>query len=345
MREIIMTLNAINASTRTYPSNPFINNTSNSSNVNFGTSGLGVNSLNQLLKLVQQILANLQNPTRPNPDTAPSLPTTTVQKDNITDLLGLGRNAPFTPVVKDMDRSGTISKGDVVITYGGFTGGEINRRTLTAADVKAINKPVTTTVENAKNLNLTYAQSQNLNKLMGFEGAFSSSIKDMDNSGTLTKGDIALVYGGITEGEVARRTLTDADIKTIQQTSSGNGLQELTTNQAKWNFITPSKNYDFTLQNNGFRIDGGRSINISVRNGEITNANYADTGEAAPEYSRATIEGLFEQVKQAYTDNAERIDVTYDSSTGAPSSIYIDRSSMIADEESAYMISNVKVLP
>lgn len=337
-----MTINTISNSVPTVPNTSSTRRTNTPNSINFNINGQGLTSLTQLIRLIQKLLANLQNPTQPNPNTTPSISINTQQKDNITELLGLGRNAPFTPVVKDMDGNGVISKGDVVITYGGFTGGEINRRTLSAADVKAINKTTSINVDTAPNLNLTQAQQVSLNKLMG-GGAFSILVKDMDQSGTLTAGDIAISYGGATDGEeITRRTLSAADIQAINNPNKP--VQELDANKTKWDSSAPKKNYDFTLKNNGFRIDGGRPINISVRDGSVVSAKYADTGATADANSYKTIDGLFKVISDAFAENAAQVNVKYDSSTGAPSSIFIDYNSMMADEEAAYEISNVKIL-
>ncbi|WP_020558023.1 DUF6174 domain-containing protein [Thiofilum flexile] len=239
-------------------------------------ANMGINQsyFTQLIQLLQTLLATLQgtNPNQPTtpvtPETAPALTVNRTQQGNLLELMGYSRNAPFTVTIKDMDQSGAISQGDIAIIKGGFTGGEITRRTLSAADVQALN-----------------------------------------------------------------------------QTSTTSGSQTLQSNRAKWNDLAKSGNYDFTVSNNGFMINAGRPINISVRNGAITNAAYADTGEAAADYSRVTMNDLFKTIQDAYDGNAERVNVTYDSNTGAPASIFIDRSSMIADEETAYTVSNIKILP
>lgn len=238
--------------------------------VDRGNVGFNQNHLSQLIQLIRILLATLQgtNTTPPTtPETAPALTVGQNQQGNLLELMGYSRNAPFTTTIKDMDKSGAISQGDVAIIYGGITGGEIARRTLTAADVQALNKTPSTT-----------------------------------------------------------------DTQTLQA------------NQTKWNSLTSAGNYDFTVVNSGFRIDGGRPVNISVRNGAISSATYADTGTAAADYSRVTMQDLFKQINDAYTISAERVNVSYDATTGAPLSIYIDQSSMIADEETAYTVSNIKIL-
>lgn len=246
-----------------YPQNP--------NPINTGNTGINANYLAQIIQLIRLLINALQGaqPNNPiTPETAPALTLNSNQQGNLLELMGYSRNTPFTSTLKDMDKSGKPSVGDVAIIYGGITGGEIARRTLSAADIQALNK-----------------------------------------------------------------------------TPASTGTQTLQANQAKWNSLTNTGNYDFTVINGGFRIDGGRPVNISVRNGAITNATYADTGTAASEYSRVTMNDLFKQIQDGYTGNAERVDVTYDPTTGAPLSIYIDQSSMIADEETAYSVSNIKILP
>ena len=130
----------------------------------------------------------------------------------------------------------------------------------------------------------------------------------------------------------------------MQLINAGNtsaGPAELSTNRAKWDAASMGGNYDFTLTIQQFSRDGGRPISISVRDGQVTKAVYQDTGEAAPDYRKLSIEDMFSQAKDAYDTGAERVTTQYDPTTGALSSLYIDRSAMIADEEIGYSVSNI----
>lgn len=119
--------------------------------------------------------------------------------------------------------------------------------------------------------------------------------------------------------------------------------RELQTNQQKWQ-KAGIDDYSFTLQRNCFcRGDATRPVNIEVQDGKIASATFADTGEPLPadtDFNKLTVNDLFKQVGEVLSSGAERVDVKYDPKYGFPTSIYIDRSSQIADEEVGFTISN-----
>jgi len=63
-----------------------------------------------------------------------------------------------------------------------------------------------------------------------------------------------------------------------------------------------------------------------------------------------TIDELFQQLRDVYQgkstfgQKAERVDVTYDSTYGYPSDIFIDVSTLIADEEQGWTVTNFKIV-
>lgn len=60
-------------------------------------------------------------------------------------------------------------------------------------------------------------------------------------------------------------------------------------------------------------------------------------------YDRAmTVDALFERLASAYARDAHRVDVTYDSALGFPSSIFIDYDERIADEEMGYTVTDLR---
>jgi hypothetical protein len=86
-------------------------------------------------------------------------------------------------------------------------------------------------------------------------------------------------------------------------------------------------------------------MRITESNGNIIDATYADTGETVPSYIRdglLTMSERFDQLEEAYLSGADRVDVSYDAQLGYPSSVYIDRSFMMADEEISYSIKDLE---
>ena len=200
-------------------------------------------------------------------------------------------------------------------------------------------------------LTLNDNQNKNLRSLFNLQDSspFTVSVLDKNGNGKLNAGDVAVMYGGITGGEVSRRVLTAADVKAINSTSSSNNanLNTLNTNETKWKAATTNGNYDYTVQFGGFTApEYRRPIAVSVNNGQVSNMTYADTGEAVAADRQASVpsmQDLFQELRDAYKNNAAQVNVTYDSTYGYPSSLYIDRSAMIADEEISYNVSNVRV--
>lgn len=204
---------------------------------------------------------------------------------------------------------------------------------------------------NPQPLQLNDSQNKNLRTLLGLQDSspFTVSVLDKNGNGKLNAGDVAVTYGGITGGEVSRRVLTAADIKAINNTSSTNNsnLTTLNNNEAKWKTATANGNYNYTVQVSGFMMpDYTRAVTVSVTNGQANKMVYADTGEALSAERQASVPSmsdLFQQVRDAYKNNAAQVNVSYDATYGYPSSIYIDRSTSIADEEVGYSVTNVSI--
>ena len=67
-------------------------------------------------------------------------------------------------------------------------------------------------------------------------------------------------------------------------------------------------------------------------------------GEAIEELNDSsfrTIDGFFDYIRETLNQNPEIKTITYDSNMGYPTYIYFDISSMIADEEIGYTISDL----
>lgn len=108
------------------------------------------------------------------------------------------------------------------------------------------------------------------------------------------------------------------------------------------------EDYAFTLRVTCFCPDAGVPVRVTVAGGEITSAVYAERsrgikkGAPAPEHlSSVTIDDVIDQLNAA--TEAEKVDVDWPEGQDFPSSVYIDQSSRISDEEIGYAISDVVV--
>ncbi len=196
-----------------------------------------------------------------------------------------------------------------------------------------------------KPLQLTRQQDKAIRERFDINGALSYEVLDSKKDGKLSAGDTLVISGGITGGEISRKKLTQQDVKAINAGGStgSNAQQQLEANRKKWDSLDID-DYSFTLQRNCFcRGDAIRPINIEVRDGKIASATFADTGEAVPDdldFNKLTVNDLFKEVQQAIKGGAAQVDVTYDKQYGFPTSIYIDQSQQIADEEVGFTVSN-----
>jgi hypothetical protein len=79
---------------------------------------------------------------------------------------------------------------------------------------------------------------------------------------------------------------------------------------------------------------------VTVRNKQVISTETNSTNFFEPLPEARTIDDWFDVLKQAIDKKAERIIVTYDKVFGFPADVYIDISTMIADEEQGWTISN-----
>lgn len=128
------------------------------------------------------------------------------------------------------------------------------------------------------------------------------------------------------------------------------GDSDLERNEKLWQSQNLTS-YDFTLTRQCFCPEEWRGpVNVSVRNGTVTSVTYTSSGQTA-EPDRFgdvdTINELFDVIRDAYegrntfNEKAETVNVTYHPELGYPLTIYIDVSTMIADEEQGYTIENL----
>lgn len=101
--------------------------------------------------------------------------------------------------------------------------------------------------------------------------------------------------------------------------------------------------YVFTQLNTCFCVYG--ELQIRVQNNVVVSVKDVSTGTFLnPIYfANYTIDAYFETIRQAIIQ-AEIVNVQYDASYGYPSQVYIDWSSMIADEETSFTITSFQPL-
>lgn len=209
-------------------------------------------------------------------------------------------------------------------------------QTLTAAQLRASIEPPA--------LKLDLAQDQAIRDHFNVPNNFGLSVLDSDRDKTLSAGDILVLTGGITGGEISRQEITAADVGVINGSGNQDAREAYDANRQKWQ-DSNIRDYSFTLQRSCFCTpDVTRPVNISIENGKLVDASYADTAEplsdTAQQINQLKVNDLFKQIGEALDSNAERVDVTYDKQYGFPTSVYIDRDSRLADEEVGFNISN-----
>jgi hypothetical protein len=85
-----------------------------------------------------------------------------------------------------------------------------------------------------------------------------------------------------------------------------------------------------------------RPIRVGVASGQIASAVYVDDQTAVAANFRSllrTIDGVFDDIQSAIDRNAVQIMVDYDPALGYPTSVFVDYSRQIADEELSLQIS------
>lgn len=108
-----------------------------------------------------------------------------------------------------------------------------------------------------------------------------------------------------------------------------------------------AEDYAYTLQVSCFCPDAGVPIRVTVQDGEVSEAVYGEkgaaveAGDAAPEYWELSINDIIDELNAA-TD-AENVQVKWPDGQDYPSSVSIDQSAQIADEEIGYTLSSVDV--
>ncbi|PIE00984.1 MAG: hypothetical protein CSA79_01410 [Thiothrix nivea] len=200
-----------------------------------------------------------------------------------------------------------------------------------------------------ESLPLTSNQQNNLKQLFDVDpnAPFGVEVLDEDGSGDISEGDTAILNGGITGGEVSRKTLSQADVENINQ-SKGEVPQAFTDNLQKWQQADTGAHQYETRQVCFCPQEVTRPMTVTELQGRIVNAVYADDKTPVPDNIRnslLTVDERFAQLQEAYESGADTIDVQYDPQSGYPASVFIDQSRQIADEEVSYSISNLQRFP
>ncbi|HIO92785.1 MAG TPA: META domain-containing protein [Leucothrix mucor] len=175
----------------------------------------------------------------------------------------------------------------------------------------------------------------------------SVSIFDKDGNGKVSVGDLAVLSGGITGGEISQKTLTADDVAKLNGSSQVEAQKELDANKQKWD-ESGIKNYSYEFQRSCFCLpDYTRPIKTTVEDGQVTSSNYlnGDKESVSDEFSdnKQSINGLFDIIQKAIK-NDRQVEVTYDSKTGMPTKVVIDRDQMPVDGGQTITASNLQNL-
>jgi hypothetical protein len=147
-------------------------------------------------------------------------------------------------------------------------------------------------------------------------------------------------------GDDGDDTATDADTNGETTSESSSGPPTDTPTVGTYPTFEP-QDYAYTLAVTCFCPDAGVPVRVTVEEGKVAEAVYAkkgagvDRGEAAPEYRELTINDIIEELNAS--TEAESVQVDWPDGQDYPSTVSIDQSSRIADEEIGYTISEVEV--
>jgi len=199
-----------------------------------------------------------------------------------------------------------------------------------------------------ESLELSDAENKNLRKLLGFDvnAPVNAQVLDEDGDGEISEGDTAVVMGGITGGELSRRTLSAADVATITEQKTP---AEFLENRAKWEEALGNAGGDieYTRQRSCFcPRDFVLPMDVVEKEGEIVEAVYSESGEVVPENIREnllSVNEIFDVIENAYNSGAEEVNVTYDEEYGYPTSVFINQDFNMQDEEVYYNLSNMQL--
>ena len=88
-------------------------------------------------------------------------------------------------------------------------------------------------------------------------------------------------------------------------------------------------------------------VTVTVRGGTVASVVRVEDGLPVGDQfkdSFVTVDGLYNRIEEAITDDAASISAEFDPDTGLPASVFIDRNFMIADEEIGWSASELASL-
>ncbi len=106
------------------------------------------------------------------------------------------------------------------------------------------------------------------------------------------------------------------------------------------------EDYTFELVTTCFCPDAGAPMLMTVVDGEVTEAVYTRAGRGLPDGTpvpRGRWRTIDEVIAAANDTDAEKVEVDWPAGQDYPSSVSVDTSTRIADEEVAYTVSDVVV--
>jgi hypothetical protein len=109
----------------------------------------------------------------------------------------------------------------------------------------------------------------------------------------------------------------------------------------------PYADYEYTLEMRCFCANVDQKYRITVSGADVSNVKWATEGdghvvgeELTDDYLRLTIQDI---IDRGNDPEAAHVDVEWPSGQEYPTSVYIDKDKMTADEEVTYVISEVQV--
>ena len=113
--------------------------------------------------------------------------------------------------------------------------------------------------------------------------------------------------------------------------------------RARWRASAPAS-YDFGFRQSCFCLQETlRPVVISVRDGQVAAAHYADDGTAVPAWLFSTfpsIDGMFERIGNALAQPRSTVAARYDGSWGFPVEVSLDYDLNTVDDEVSYWLSD-----
>ena len=129
------------------------------------------------------------------------------------------------------------------------------------------------------------------------------------------------------------------------ETPGSQTAEDITKHRQEW-IDKQIANYRFTIERSCFCLEQSRGpVTVEVRGDQVTITNVA-TGEQGNDSFNdvTTITKVYDLLAQQAKDGADEIAVTYDDANAVPSTIKVDVSFQMADEELYYTISNFETI-